>query len=53
MSAQLVKPPGCMELTKSCVTYLPFMCNDLKIPKVRYLLWEISVLFWQGKQEGL
>lgn len=37
LSAQLVKPAGCMEVKKSCVTYLLFMCNDLKIPKVGYL----------------
>lgn len=53
MSAQLVQPPGCMEVTKCCVTYLLFMCNGLKIPKVGYLqsLGDFCVVL-AGKTRG-
>lgn len=53
MSVQLVKPPGCMEVTKCCVTYLIFKCNDLKISEVEYLqsLGDFCVVL-AGKTRG-
>lgn len=32
LSAELIKPSGCMEVTKCCATYLLFRCNDLIPP---------------------
>lgn len=47
------KAPGCMEVTKCCVTYLLFICNDLKIPKAGYLqpLGDFCVVL-AGKTRG-